>query len=488
MDSLDHPKNHPNIVITEDDGRDLYLDALLAADTSPVRTQVQCTEGDDLDLDDLLRKDYEPSARSLSPPRLSSVSPPPSFSPLSAAATSVEEKASPPFSSPQVNQTSILKSPLSPRCLILAREEDNDDDNDGVGHWINPPPAQPGDFLNNSIRRVPSKSILKKVSSYGNFDTSLSISSHNAGRSLSQAQSSACTVPSWPRTKSESMEASMGKKKTSFLSMPSSNSNHSENSGSSSFGIGLDLGDSFSIHNTPRKTSKVCLVDKNDARLLENIPPMPLLSADADHADRAAGIRSMDLSSSDKKMQRSVSFHSVDIREYDRTIGDNPSCRSGPPLSLDWSYSKKYEQPKCLDEYEKEREPERVQHWNKLHVNKYRRRNLLAFNWGHSEEELKSARQETKKLQRQRSMTQMLLPIHLAEEAFISVKSFVSKKRGKAESPKQEMQRVTSELSLSLSMSNTTRDLSNSTKYTSPGRSASTAVSPHHITPTHEKH
>ena len=147
-------------------------------------------------------------------------------------------------------------------------------------------------------------------------------------------------------------------------------------------------------------------------------------------------------------MNRSVSFHSVDVREYDRTVGDNPSCRSGPPLSLDWSYSKKYEQPKTLEQYEIERE-DRARSLRQLHVNKYRRRNLLSFNWGHSEEDMQSARKETKKLQRQRSLTQALLPLHLAEEAFISVKGLIAKKRGKAECPKEELRKITDELSKS---------------------------------------
>jgi hypothetical protein len=49
-----------------------------------------------------------------------------------------------------------------------------------------------------------------------------------------------------------------------------------------------------------------------------------------------ASIRSTCSSNSNKnnKLRRnSVSFHSVDVREYDRTVGDNPSCRSGPPVS-----------------------------------------------------------------------------------------------------------------------------------------------------------
>ena len=217
---------------------------------------------------------------------------------------------------------------------------------------------------------------------------------------------------------------------------------HSENSDESSYGVGTVY-----------------------AHIVASNPPIPILTSDAEDSDRAAGPTSdstLDVSSSSsgKKMKRSVSFVSVDVREYDRTIGDNPSCRSGPPLSLDWSYSKKYEQPKALDEYELEREPERVQHIDGLLVNNYRRRNLLSFNRGHSEGEMKSARQETKKLQRQRSMTQMLLPIHIAEEAFISVKGFVAKRRGKAEAecPKQELKRITSELTLSQNKS--TKDTS----------------------------
>lgn len=99
-------------------------------------------------------------------------------------------------------------------------------------------------------------------------------------------------------------------------------------------------------------------------------------------------------------------------------------------LSLDWSYSKKYEQK--LEEYEAQRSSERVKSLSKLHVNKYKRRNLLAFHWGHSEDEMKEARGNTKKIQRQRSMTQLMLPISMCEEAVISLKTFVSKRKNKA--------------------------------------------------------
>jgi len=38
--------------------------------------------------------------------------------------------------------------------------------------------------------------------------------------------------------------------------------------------------------------------------------------------------------------KQGVLFSLVEIREYPRILGDNPSCRSGPPISLGWDYDK----------------------------------------------------------------------------------------------------------------------------------------------------
>merc|ERR1712232_1324856 len=40
-----------------------------------------------------------------------------------------------------------------------------------------------------------------------------------------------------------------------------------------------------------------------------------------------------------KKMTKQVSFHNLQIREYDIVLGANPSCRSGPPVEIGWDYS-----------------------------------------------------------------------------------------------------------------------------------------------------
>jgi hypothetical protein len=53
--------------------------------------------------------------------------------------------------------------------------------------------------------------------------------------------------------------------------------------------------------------------------------------------------------------KKSVSFASVEIRNYSVIIGDHPCCTQGCPLSLDWDYVSSDAQ--SLDEYESTRYP-----------------------------------------------------------------------------------------------------------------------------------
>lgn len=107
-------------------------------------------------------------------------------------------------------------------------------------------------------------------------------------------------------------------------------------------------------------------------------------------------------------------------------ITTKPSCRSGPPLSLDWAYSAVVR--KNIDDYELERSSERAKHLSQLLVNKYTRRNMLTFIWGHTEEEMERASRHTKHIRRQRSMTKVFMPVYFAIEMCINARNSASGK------------------------------------------------------------
>lgn len=89
-----------------------------------------------------------------------------------------------------------------------------------------------------------------------------------------------------------------------------------------------------------------------------------------------------------KDPPRSVRFSVVQVREFDRTVGENPACKAGPPLTLDWSF---VEYPgEWLsdgddnedDRYKKKRTLQQ------LHVSAERRIELLRDEWQVTESEL----------------------------------------------------------------------------------------------------
>mmetsp|Transcript_26340 Transcript_26340/g.37103 ORF Transcript_26340/g.37103 Transcript_26340/m.37103 type:complete len:289 (+) Transcript_26340:172-1038(+) len=117
----------------------------------------------------------------------------------------------------------------------------------------------------------------------------------------------------------------------------------------------------------------------------------------------------------DAKIRRSsssVSFKDVQIRDYDLTIGDNPSVSYGPPISLDWEYEER--SPLCINEYESSRQPRRS--LRQMGLNYYERINILSHTYGYSEEDLKLAKKETKKVKKQRSLTRALVKLHMVED------------------------------------------------------------------------
>lgn len=97
-------------------------------------------------------------------------------------------------------------------------------------------------------------------------------------------------------------------------------------------------------------------------------------------------------------IKKGVSFGQIRVREFDRTVVDNPSCSSGPPIGLDWTY---YDtQPKSLEVYEHIHGQPRNQ--LDLIMSREERQTTLMLDWGVTYVEIAQAVRETFKVRNQR--------------------------------------------------------------------------------------
>lgn len=101
------------------------------------------------------------------------------------------------------------------------------------------------------------------------------------------------------------------------------------------------------------------------------------------------------------KKHLSLQFDKINIREYSRTVGDNPSCSSGPPISISWEYINIGDVN--LDEYEKMRPPRRVQ--NEMILPRTAREDLLRYEWNASRKEIIESVRRNVRVKNQRRTT-----------------------------------------------------------------------------------
>ena len=111
---------------------------------------------------------------------------------------------------------------------------------------------------------------------------------------------------------------------------------------------------------------------------------------------------------------RHVSFSTVQIREYKQTVGANPFCSYGCPISLDWEYEEM--DIKDLRIYEANRPPRRSRH--DMLLTHYQRRDTLLLS-GHSMEDLDRATKESSRERFRRQMTVTFLPVFILEERLV---------------------------------------------------------------------
>lgn len=100
---------------------------------------------------------------------------------------------------------------------------------------------------------------------------------------------------------------------------------------------------------------------------------------------------------------RTVSFNSINVKEFNMTLGDHPSASSGPPMRLDWN-SQPVSRVVSLDEYEEMRNPIRRSR-KQLRLSYSDRKEILFNDQGLSKEEVNDAWREALKIRQQRAET-----------------------------------------------------------------------------------
>lgn len=126
--------------------------------------------------------------------------------------------------------------------------------------------------------------------------------------------------------------------------------------------------------------------------------------------------------------EKSVEWGTVEIRSYAQTIGYNPSVSYGTPIQLDWDYE--IHDPVDLAEYESLRGNRR--NLRQMALSYYHRKNVLTWQYGHTEADVKAAKKLVEKAKFRQGVTLALLPVMRAEEAAESArrkaKRFLSRK------------------------------------------------------------
>jgi len=91
-----------------------------------------------------------------------------------------------------------------------------------------------------------------------------------------------------------------------------------------------------------------------------------------------------------------VAFNTIEVREHDLTLGDNPSCSNGPPVSIKWEHNNSYQM--SIDDYESDRGSRREKH--ELVIPREVRLNLVKRD-GVSRREIRDVIVENKKIREQ---------------------------------------------------------------------------------------
>eukprot|EP00540_Astrosyne_radiata_P018647 CAMPEP_0116846206 /NCGR_PEP_ID=MMETSP0418-20121206/13704_1 /TAXON_ID=1158023 /ORGANISM="Astrosyne radiata, Strain 13vi08-1A" /LENGTH=175 /DNA_ID=CAMNT_0004477423 /DNA_START=42 /DNA_END=569 /DNA_ORIENTATION=+ len=93
-----------------------------------------------------------------------------------------------------------------------------------------------------------------------------------------------------------------------------------------------------------------------------------------------------------------ISFGTVEVRTFNRIVGDHPDCKVGPPITIDWDYIQ--HDAIELGAYESDRKPR-----PNLKLTSITRKNLLKNVFEIPEEEIRNAEKEVQRILKKREQT-----------------------------------------------------------------------------------
>jgi len=167
-------------------------------------------------------------------------------------------------------------------------------------------------------------------------------------------------------------------------------------------GIEPDDGIDFSLTRNDRKMKISHVVDAGSSVNVDRRSMMGRSASTPALLVRKSSLKKDNTSRRDG-LQRagSVKFDKVHMREYERTLGDNPAVSAGPPVSLGWHYAP--EQELDVEQYESYRPPRRSK--QEFAMPAKIREEMLVSEWGCTLPELRIASFDSDRIKGQRLET-----------------------------------------------------------------------------------
>jgi hypothetical protein len=103
------------------------------------------------------------------------------------------------------------------------------------------------------------------------------------------------------------------------------------------------------------------------------------------------------ITAADSSSKKAVSFGLIQVREYNRVVGDNPTVRVGPPMSIGWEFLQK--QAVSVDDYEEIKCPRTL---DGFRMRSFTRNRLLRVEFQVSLKDIRAAEKIARKIRIQR--------------------------------------------------------------------------------------